>query len=255
MATEVQEVETRAVSVVERANAIRVTDSESYVQAGEAWKRLREMEKEARAVLNPVVDAAHRAHKQAVNLRNRIIGPLESTQRYIKGQMEAWDREQERLRLEEERRLAEEARRAEEARKAAELEEARRLRVEEEARLLAEAEQAEAAGNTVLAEAILEAGATQVEALNAEAAAIAREPVVAPVVVVETTVPKVAGGPVYRTVWDVQVFDLMALVQEVAEGGVPLQALKADEAFLRQMATSLKDAFRIPGCRAYSRRV
>ena len=255
LTAEVREIETRAVSIVERANAVRVTDGRSYILAGETWKHLREMEKVFLGPLDLMVKVAHNEHKKAVSLRSRIIGPLEDAQRYIKGQMEAWDREQERLRLEEERRLAEEARRAEEARKAAELEEARRLRVEEEARLLAEAQQAEDEGNTVLAEAILEAGATQVEALNAEAVAIAREPVVTPVVVVDRTVPKVSGGPIYRTVWDVQVVDLMALVRAVAAGTVPLHALKANEVFLRQQATSLKDAFRIPGCRAYSRRV
>jgi hypothetical protein len=255
MATEVRDVERKALSVVERAVAVKVTDPSSYIIAGEMWKHLADMEKEAHAALDPVVDAAHKAHKETVALRTRILAPITEAKSYTKGQMEAWDAEQERIRLAEERRLQEEARKTEEARKAADLEEARRIREEEEARLLAEAQKAEAEGNTVLAEAILEVGVRQTEELKVQEQAIADEPVVAPIVIVEKAVPKVAGGPSYRTIWDAQVVDLMALVKAVAAGTVSINAIQANPTFLRQQAMSLKQTFSIPGCLAYSRRV
>ena len=255
MVTEVREVETKALSVVERAVAVKVTDPNSYIIAGEMWKHLAEMEKEAHAALDPVVDSAHRAHKEAVALRTRILAPITEAKGYTKGQMEAYDAEQERIRQAEEARLREEARRAEEARKAAELEEAKRIREEEEARLLAEAQKAEAEGNTVLADAIIEVGVKQVEEMKAQEEVIAQEPIVAPVVIVEKAVPKVAGGPSYRTIWDAQVVDMMALVKAVASGTVSINALQVNQTFIRQQAMSLKETFRIPGCKAYSRRV
>jgi hypothetical protein len=219
MVTEVRDVESKALSVVERAVAVKVTDPNSYIIAGEMWKHLAEMEKEAKAALDPVVEAAFRSHKEAVALRTRILAPITEAKTYTKGQMEAWDAEQERIRLAEERRLAAEAKRA-----------------EEEARL-SEAVELEQAGQKEEAEAVL------------------AEPIVAPVVIVERAVPKVAGGPSYRTIWDAQVVDLMALVKAVASGTVSINALKADEVFLRRQAQSLKETFKVPGCKAYSRRV
>ena len=77
---------------------------------------------------------------------------------------------------------------------------------------------------------------------------------VAPVVVQKQT-PKVAGGPVFRTIWKHQVTDLMALVKAVAAGQAPLTAIQANDVFLGQQARSLKDALRIPGVKTYSERV
>lgn len=219
MVTEVRDVESKALTVVGRAVSIRVTDPDSYIMAAEMWKHLAEMEKEVHRELDPVVDAAHKAHKEAVALRTRILSPITEAKTYTKGQMEAYDAEQERIRLAEERRLAAEAKRA-----------------EEEARL-SEAVELEQAGQKEEAEAVL------------------AEPIVAPVVIVEKAVPKVAGGPSYRTIWDAQVVDLMALVKAVASGTVSINALQPNATFLRQQAMSLKETFKIPGCKAYSRRV
>lgn len=255
MVTEVRDVESKALTVVGRAVSIRVTDPDSYIMAAEMWKHLNAMEKEVHRELDPVVDAANKAHKEAVALRTKILTPITEAKTYTKGQTEAWDAEQERIRVAEERRLAEEARKAEEARRAAELAIAEAARKVEEARLMEEAQKAEAEGNKARAEAVLEEAVTRVEEMKAEEVAIVSEPIETPVVILEKAVPKVAGGPSYRTIWDAQVTDLMALVKAVAAGQVSINALTANQTFLRQQAMSLKDTMRIPGVKAFSRRV
>lgn len=50
--------------------------------------------------------------------------------------------------------------------------------------------------------------------------------------------------------WHAEVVDLMALVQAVADGSVPLAALEANTAFLDEAAARDRDGLRIPGVRA-----
>jgi hypothetical protein len=249
-------IRSRGEPVVASAQMITaIADADAYIKANGIWKDLQSVDKDADEATENLCGLFNRLHKATTKLRNDLRNPFQSEAKRVKGLMSDYDAEQERIRQAEERRLAEEARRAEEARKAAELEEARRIRAEEEARLLAEAQKAEAEGNKVLADAILEVGVKQVEELKVQEEIIAQEPVEAPVVIVEKSVPKVAGGPSYRTIWDAQVVDLMALVKAVAAGTVSINALQANQTFLRQQAMSLKDTFKVPGCKAYSRRV
>lgn len=219
MVTEVREIEQKALVVVASATQVKIVDSESYILAGEMWKRLADMEKEAHEHFDPVVKSTDKAHKDAVALRKKVLDPIEGAKTYVKSQMSAYDAEQERIRIATENRLREEARKR-----------------EEDARIN-EAVAMEQEGNGILAEMILS------------------EPVETPVVIVQKEVPKMAGGPVYRTVWDAEVTDLMALVKAVAAGQVSVNALLPNQTFLRQQAQSLKETFKVPGCKAYSRRV
>lgn len=219
MVTEVREVEQKAMAVVSQATQVKVVDTESYILAGETWKRLADMEKEAHEHFDPVVKSTDKAHKDAVALRKKVLDPIEQAKTNIKGLMSAYDAEQERIRQAEEARLREEARKR-----------------EEDARIN-EAVAMEQEGNGILAEMILS------------------EPVETPVVIVQKEVPKMAGGPVYRTVWDAEVTDLLALVKAVAAGQVSINALLPNQTFLRQQAQSLKETMKMPGVKAYSRRV
>lgn len=216
---QIRDVETRALTTIGQAEIIKVVDAESYLAANDVWKRLGELLEDAHREFDPIVKSTDKAHKDAVALRKKVVEPLEGARTYVKSLMSDYDAEQERIRLAEERRLAAEAKRA-----------------EEEARL-SEAVELEQAGQKEEAEAVL------------------AEPIVAPVVIVEKAVPKVAGGPSYRTIWDAQVVDLMALVKAVASGTVSINALQPNATFLRQQAMSLKETFKIPGCKAFSRRV
>lgn len=216
---EIKEAETKALSIVDQAHAVIVTNGESYTLAGELWKTIKNMKEEVNNVFKPIIDAAHKAHKEALAQKAKIYDPLDTAGREIKSSMSAYDEEQERIRLEKEIELREEA-----------------MRIEEEARLQA-AIQAEKAGQKEAAEQILEA------------------PVVEPIVVVPKEVPKMAGGPVYRTIWDAKVVNFKELVKAVVGGKVSINVLLPNKVFLKSQATDLKTTMNFPGVRAFSRRV
>ncbi len=216
---EAEEVTTRALTIPEQANAVKIVDADSYVKASGLWQDIRALRAKVKESFDPIIQKAHAAHRAALDSKAKVDAPLEVAEKTVKKAMNAWDEEQERIRQEEQRRLQEEARKR-----------------EEEARLAAAIE-AEQAGAKEEAEQILE------------------EPVYVAPVVVQKQTPKVQGGPVFRTVWKHQVTDLMALVKAVAAGHAPLTAIQANDVFLGQQARSLKDALRIPGVKAYSERV
>ena len=110
------------------------------------------------------------------------------------------------------------------------------MRIEEEARLQA-AMEAEKAGQKEAAEQILEA------------------PIVEPVIVTHKEVPKMKGGPVYRTIWDAEIINFKELVKGVVDNKVSINALSPNTVFLGAQARSLKDTMNFPGVRAFSRRV
>ena len=216
---EIQEAETKALSIIDQAHAVIVINSESYTLAGELWKNIKQMKEEVNSVFKPIIDSAHKVHKEALAQKAKIYDPLDNAGREIKSSMSTYDEAQERIRREKEIELRKEA-----------------MRIEEEARLQA-AIQAEKAAQKEAAEQILEA------------------PVVEPVVVVPKEVPKMAGGPIYRTIWDAEVVDFMALVKAVVNGKVSINALLPNKVFLKSQATDLKTTMSFPGVRAFSRRV
>jgi len=215
----IQETETKALTIIDQAKAVIVTNNESYTLAGELWKNIKQMKEEVDNVFKPIIEAAHKAHKEALLQKAKIYDPLDEAGRKIKSSMSAYDEAQERIRREKEIELRKEA-----------------MKREEEARLQA-AIQAEKAGQKEAAEKILEA------------------PIVEPVVVVSKDIPKMSGGPVYRTVWDMEVVDFEALVKAGANKTISINALLPNEVFLRAQARSLKSTMNFPGVKVFSRRV
>jgi hypothetical protein len=216
---ETNEVESKALTIVDQAKAITVTDADTYTIAGNMWKDLGDMMDKIDETFNPLIEAAHRSHKAALAKKAEFYNPLKEARTNIKKLMSDYDQKQERLRQEEQRRLEVEARRQEEE---------RRLQ------------------DAILAE---ELGETE------EASAILEEPVqVAPVIVPKAT-PKRPGGPVYREVWSAQVTDIKALCKAVADGRVSKECVQANMPALNKMATALKRTMNIPGVQAVSRRV
>jgi hypothetical protein len=216
---ETNEVESKALTIVDQAKAITVTDADTYTIAGNMWKDLGDMMDKIDETFNPLIEAAHRSHKAALAKKAEFYNPLKEARTNIKKLMSDYDQKQERLRQEEQRRLEVEARRQEEE---------RRLQ------------------DAILAE---ELGETE------EASAILEEPVqVAPVIVPKAT-PKLPGGPVYREVWSAQVTDIKALCKAVADGRVSKECVQANMPALNKMATALKRTMNIPGVQAVSRRV
>jgi anion-transporting ArsA/GET3 family ATPase len=224
----VDQVAEKALSIVDQAKAIEITDPETYTSAGMLWKAIGEMIKEVKDTFDPICEAAHKAHKAATAKRSKYLDPLTASHKSVKGLMEAYDREQERIRQAEQRRIEEEARKA------------------EEERLLMEA---------IAAEEELKAQGLTAEEAKAEAEAIISQPVYVPPVVVPKAVPKMAGGPVYREIWSAEVTDIKALCRAVAMGQASHECVLANFTALNKMATALKGTLSIPGVRAVSRRV
>jgi len=75
------------------------------------------------------------------------------------------------------------------------------------------------------------------------------EPVNVPTITVSPDIPKINGLGT-RTTWTYEVTDFPALVQAVAAGNAPLQALQVDNVFCGQQARSLKSALKWPGIRS-----
>ena len=175
---ETTEVETKALSIVDQAKAVKVVDAETYLKAGALWGNIKDMIAEVKAAFDPICDAAFKAHKAATKKRAEFLDPLEAVYKSIKGLMSDYDAAQERIRLAEQRRLEELERKAEEERR------------------LAEAITAEALGQ------------------KEEATAILEEPVSVAPVVVPKAVPKITGGPVYQTRWDFEIVNVNLIPRE-----------------------------------------
>lgn len=225
---ETDEVEIKAVSIVDQAKVVVVIDSETYTSAGMMWKSLGDMIKEVKETFDPICEAANKAHKAATAKRAQYLDPLTTAQKSVKQLMSNYDAEQERIRKAEESRLAEIARK----------------QAEEDALLTAIAAEEEAKRN----------GATQEEAAQ-EAQAIIEQPVYVPPVVVPKSVPKMAGGPVYREIWSAEIIDIKALCLAVATGKASTECVIGNMPTLNRMAVALKGTMNIPGVKAYSKRV
>lgn len=217
----------RAQQFAQSVTAITVNSPESYTVAGETLRAVKSLRNELDSVCRPVIDARHKAHKEALAEFNRGDSPLATAESTLKRVLLAYDQEQERKRREEQARLQREA---EEKAK----EEARRA---EEERRLQEAIAAEEAGDKEAAKEILEAP-------------VVTPAVFVPPVVLATTTPKVEGIT-KRQVWKCSVTDLMQLVRAVADGKAPLAAIEANTVFLGQQARSLKSEMKYPGVKVW----
>jgi len=162
-------------------------------------------------VCDPVIEAAHRAHKAALEQKKELYAPLEKAKRIVDAKQLEWYRK-------EQERLAEERRKAEE--------EARR-KAEEEA--LRRAEELQKYGLGSMADAALE----EVEVI------VDRVPLK----------PESAGGEYVRETWKAEVVDLYALVCAVAEKRVPLNWIEANMTAINAFARSSDGSVVVPGVR------
>ena len=221
---ETEEVESKALSLVEQAGMVKITDAKSYEVAGFLWKTIGDVMKEVSETFDPLIEAAHRNHKLALDKKAKFYAPLDRAKRDVKQLMAAYELEEKRAREAEQRRLEEIA-----------IKEAEELKIQEAIEREAEAKQN---------------GATAQEAAQ-EAEAVINEPVHVAPVELPKAMPKIPGFTI-KTIWKAQVVDFRALVNAVAAGRAPIQALKADDVFLGQQARSLKQAMNIPGVKSYS---
>lgn len=202
----------QALSVAERAKAITVHNNETLTIAGEMLRAVVEKGKQWAALIKPAKDAAHDAHKRVCTLEKTVAEPLTLMENHLRRQISTYSAEQERIRCAEEARLRREA--EEQARK------------EAEERQLQEAIAAEQNGNKEAAEQIL---AAPVE-------------VVAPPIVLEKTVPKIAGVST-RKVFKFRV---------VNEALVPREFLMVDESKLRKYGNAMGEQAKVAGVEFYA---
>ena len=222
---ELNEVESKALTIIDQAKAVVITDSETYTKAGVLWKAIKDMKQEVADTFDGIIKKAHDAHKEALAQKAKYYDPLDKAYKNVKKLMSDYDAEQERIRKAEEDRLREIARKAEQERLEAE-------RKAEEERLLNEAIKAEANGNKEEAKAILETP-------------VYVEPSFTPEPVVTKTVPKLQGGPVYRTVWKYRITN---------ETAIPRAYLTPDTVKIGGVVRAMKGNTNIPGILAYEER-
>jgi len=85
---------------------------------------------------------------------------------------------------------------------------------------------------------------------------IADEILARPLAVAPVVIPKEnLGGPVFKTIWDAEVYDLDLLIKAVSNGAAPRECLMPDTKFLRRQAVAFQDRLNLAGVRSFSRRV
>lgn len=218
METATLELEEKALSVPDRAKTIRISDSKSYVEAGELLKGIKGLRAKIDETFDPICRKAFEAHKEAVGKKKSIEAPLIEAEGLIKSKILEYDAEQERLRLEAQRKLDEE------------------IRAKAEEERLAEAVHLEEIGEVAEAEAILQ------------------EPIEVSTVVLPKSTPKIEGQST-RIGYSAEVVNLLELAKGVASGRIPVQAIMANTTFLNGQAKLMKDAFNYPGVRLLKKRI
>lgn len=209
---ETRELLINATAMAQQAKHITIDDVPGYeVAAGELAKIKAAIKSidEQRKAITKPLDDAK---TQVMDYVRPFTTSLTDAEALIKGAMVRFNENQEAERRRQEAIAAEEARKQQE-------------------KLLAKAEKLEEKGKVEQADNLRDA---------------AYSVVAAPSAVVPNA--KVAGVSTRHT-YGVEVVDLMALVQAVAAGTAPIQALQADTKFLGTQAKAFKEAFNFPGCK------
>lgn len=217
LTTTEQEIKQEALTVVEQAKIVKITDQESYDHACslllEQIKPFRKRWLEYWAAVKNPAWAAYQAIQKKFSEGDK---PLEEAERQVKNEIARWDAEQEKIRQELQRQAEEEARKAEE---------------EERLRLATMAE---------------ESGATE-----EEVSAIVDTPVTAVSPPVAATYQK-ASGIGTRENWKARVTDMKKLCAAIAKGTVPITYVMPNESVLNARAKADKSTLNIPGVVPYN---
>lgn len=213
--TSLEQIKTTGTQLFDTAAAVKIVSIATYQRAGAVVQDLLAYIRAVDDFMDPIVRAADLSLKTARSQRDSLRNPALELKRTLGSDMEAWDRaERDRLRREQDR-LAHEA-------------------------------QAEAQAAALLA----------ADARDDEGAVAAIAAAEAPIVAFAPPPPEPpkADGVSYRVTWSAEVTDLLALVQAVAAGQVPLKVLQPDSTVLNTMARALKESLALPGVKAVARR-
>lgn len=201
--------------VVTRAVALEVTDDAGYMVAAEFL--VDEIAPAIAAITEgcePVVSAAHKAHKAACDQRKKLLDPLKAAERMLKEKMGTYQTEKLRRQREEQERLAREA-----------------AALEEDARIL-EAVELERVGQNEQAEKMI-SGEIPVDNVA---------PPPAP-----TTKLATASGMRTGKDWEVTITDERLVFQGIADGKIPRAAAKLDPAAIKRLVKAADGEVDYPG--------
>jgi hypothetical protein len=206
-----KEIEEKSVAMQKQATELTVVDKSSYDVANSYSSAAAALLKEIDAAFDPIIEAAHKAHKTAIEQKKKQSEPVQEVKRAIDAKMVGWYRA-EKARVEEAQREADE-----------------KAKKEAEDNALAQAELLHDMGMD-----------------EASEEAITVPPVVESV---QMQGPEKADGVFYRANYSAVVTDFLALVKAVAEGKQPIAYLEPNYSALNGVARSLKESANIPGVR------
>lgn len=121
-----------------KAQSLVIQDTPTYLEASTFYKAIDETIQKVRASFDPIVEQAHKAHKEAIAQRDKHLKPLEAAKTLIKQKMAEYNLKLKQEEEERNRKIAEE------------------MKKQEEEMKLAQALALEQAGEKELAEAVLE---------------------------------------------------------------------------------------------------
>jgi len=211
------QLQNEALTTVERATALVVTNLEARAQAAELGVNVAGLLKKAVEWFAPMKRLADEAHKEICRKEKEITEPLEKAKKYLSKQIGEFDLETERQRKAEEARL------------------------QEEARLKAVAEAAQRAQDTAIADAIELEAQGDVKGAAAVLANPVPQEVYVPPVVIPRSVPKAAGVSSNAT-WTFRITDVNA---------IPREYMIPDEKAIRAVVKAMKNKTNIPGVEPY----
>ncbi len=219
---EIEVVKAEVMPIPTEAKMILVVDQPSLEKANNFFLVIKGLRKKIADTFNPIIEAAHKAHKEAIAQRKKVEEPLITAEGWLNGQVTAYHQHIEKLRREEE----------EKARQAAIKAEMERRKAEEEARIKAAAE-LEAAGAKEEANAMMQEAVEETE-----------KPLEVYVPPPET--PKVVlTGATVKTTWTFEI---------VNEAIIPRQYLIPDMVKIGGIVRSLKGQTNIPGVKAIEKK-
>lgn len=211
-AHDIEALEFDALPWADKAQALAVIDQGTCDAAGEMLVGIKGLRAKIGDTLDPIIAAAHAAHKVACEQKRTLDAPLLKAETTLKLSIGQWMAAAERARQEAQARLREQARLADEERR------------------LAEAVELEAMGEPELA----------AETLTLPS----------PVPTITLPKPTSADGVTLVTRWTASVTDIRALCRGVVEGVVPVECVMANMPVLNRMATALRQSLSYPGVRA-----
>jgi hypothetical protein len=203
----IQEVEKEALESIAKARSISITSQEQYDEAAVLLKLVKERQKKVKESFDPIVDKAHKAHKEAVAQRDKLLNPLLNAEKDYKRLMINYDNQKKAEARAEQDRLQ----------KLADAEAAKQKKILDE-----KIARAEASGKL-----------EKVEAFQAQKETII--PIQAPVIAARINNP---SGVSYRDNWTAEVIDINLVPREYMI--VNIQALNG-------IAKSTKGTIQIPG--------